>query len=134
MTSKFKIGDLICKPKGYAFDGVVVAVFTTMAMEVRVVAEMQTENGAGMLHIFSEAQLEKRVQAVVTPRMNGTLRHVLDENGQLRKVVGELAAGLRNHIWPTATNSVADFNKATDALKTYNSLPHVIARNSPKTE
>ena len=60
MQSKFKTGDLICKPKGYTFDGTVVAVFNTLAGEVRVVAELTTANGLGMLHIFSEAQLEKR--------------------------------------------------------------------------
>jgi hypothetical protein len=59
MTPKFKIGDLICKPKGYAFDGVIVSVFVTTKGEARVVAELKPGNGAGMLHIFSEDQLEK---------------------------------------------------------------------------
>ena len=56
MIDKFKIGDRICKPKGYSFDGVVVSVFKTLAGETRVVAELEDN---GMLHIFSESQLEK---------------------------------------------------------------------------
>jgi hypothetical protein len=59
---KFKIGDKICKPKGYTFNGTVVSVFTTLNGEIRVVAELTTENGLGMLHIFSESQLELRKQ------------------------------------------------------------------------
>jgi hypothetical protein len=53
----FKVGDKIKKPKGYAFDGVVVAVFTTTAGATRIVAELE---GNGMLHIFSELQLQLR--------------------------------------------------------------------------
>jgi hypothetical protein len=52
---KFKVGDIIYKPKGYKFDGIVVAVFKSTAGEVRIVAEL-IDNG--MLHIFSESQLE----------------------------------------------------------------------------
>lgn len=52
---KFKVGDLICKPRGYKFDGIVVAVFKNTSGEVRIVAELI---GNGMLHIFSESQLE----------------------------------------------------------------------------
>lgn len=58
--SKFATGDLVSKPKGYAFDGEVRAVFTTKNGKVRVVAELTTANGEGMLHIFSEDQLELR--------------------------------------------------------------------------
>lgn len=57
MKSKFNIGDKVCKPKGYAFDGIVVAVFANTKGEVRIVAELE---GNGMLHIFSEGQLELR--------------------------------------------------------------------------
>lgn len=57
---KFKVGDKICKPKGYTFNGEVRSVFTTIAGDIRVVAELTTENGLGMLHIFSESQLELR--------------------------------------------------------------------------
>jgi len=54
---KFQIGDKIYKPKGYKFPGTVVSVFTTLNGEVRIVAELEDN---GMLHIFSESQLEKR--------------------------------------------------------------------------
>lgn len=57
---KFKVEDKICKPKGYTFDGEVRAIFTTINGSVRVVAELTTSNGLGMLHIFSESQLELR--------------------------------------------------------------------------
>jgi len=57
---KFQIGDKIRKSKGYTFNGEVRSVFTTIGGEVRVVAELTTENGIGMLHIFSESQLELR--------------------------------------------------------------------------
>lgn len=52
---KFKIGDVVYKPKGYKFPGVVVAIFKTTSGETRVVAEMRDN---GMLHIFNESQLE----------------------------------------------------------------------------
>lgn len=55
---KFKIGDKIKKSKGYTFNGTVVSVFQNLAGETRIVAELTTENGLGMLHIFSESQLE----------------------------------------------------------------------------
>ena len=55
---KFKVGDLVCKPKGYSFNGQVRSVFETSSGEVRVVAELSPGNGGGMLHIFSENQLE----------------------------------------------------------------------------
>lgn len=55
--SKFKIGDKVYKPKGYKFPGIVVAVFETTNGDIRVVAEMEDN---GMLHIFSESQLELR--------------------------------------------------------------------------
>jgi len=54
---KFKVTDKVYKPKGYSFDGIIVAVFTTTKGEIRVVAELE---GNGMLHIFSESQLELR--------------------------------------------------------------------------
>jgi len=55
--SKFKIGDRIYKPKGYAFPGIIVSVFETTTGEIRLVAEL---DNTGMLHIFSESQLEHR--------------------------------------------------------------------------
>lgn len=56
----FRVGDLVSKPKGYSFDGNVRSVFQTLAGEVRIVAELTTSNGLGMLHIFSPSQLEPR--------------------------------------------------------------------------
>jgi len=53
---KFKIGDKVYKPKGYKFPGTVVSVFKTTNGDIRVVAELDDN---GMLHIFSESQLEK---------------------------------------------------------------------------
>lgn len=57
MESKFKIGDKVHKPKGYKFPGIVVSVFINTSGDVRIVAEMEDN---GMLHIFSESQLELR--------------------------------------------------------------------------
>ncbi len=56
-ASKFKIGDKIKKPKGYAFDGIIVSIFQTTKGENRIVAELENN---GMLHIFNENQLELR--------------------------------------------------------------------------
>lgn len=52
---KFKVGDEVYKPKGYKFPGIVVSVFETTNGDIRIVAEMKDN---GMLHIFSESQLE----------------------------------------------------------------------------
>lgn len=52
---KFKVGDKVYKSKGYKFPGTVVSVFRTTSDEIRVVAELENN---GMLHIFSESQLE----------------------------------------------------------------------------
>jgi hypothetical protein len=57
MESKLKLGDKVCKPKGYSFDGIIVSVFQNTKGEIRVVAELE---GNGMLHIFSQNQLELR--------------------------------------------------------------------------
>jgi hypothetical protein len=53
----FKIGDKVRKPKGYAFDGIIVSIFENTSGEIRIVAELE---GNGMLHIFSPSQLELR--------------------------------------------------------------------------
>jgi len=53
--TKFKIGDLVFKPKGYQFPGTIVSIFQTTKGETRIVAEMRDN---GMLHIFNESQLE----------------------------------------------------------------------------
>ena len=52
---KFKVGDKVYKPKAYKFPGIVLAVFQTTSGDTRIVAEL-IDNG--MLHIFSESQLE----------------------------------------------------------------------------
>lgn len=57
MEGKFKEGDKVYKPKGYTFDGIIVSVFKNTKGETRLVAELE---GNGMLHIFSESQLELR--------------------------------------------------------------------------
>lgn len=54
---RFRVGDRVFKPEGYSFDGVVVAVFKNTKGQTRIVAELE---GNGMLHIFSEKQLELR--------------------------------------------------------------------------
>jgi hypothetical protein len=53
----FEVGDFICKPKGYKFDGVVVSIFENTSGQIRIVAELENN---GMLHIFSPSQLEKK--------------------------------------------------------------------------
>ena len=55
--SKFKIGDRIYKPEGYYYDGIVVSVYENTKVQTRVVAELENN---GMLHIFTEKQLELR--------------------------------------------------------------------------
>ena len=60
MKDNIKIGDKVSKSKGYAFDGVVVAVFKNTKGQTRIVAEhygSQTDESGGMLHIFAESQL-----------------------------------------------------------------------------
>ena len=54
-TKSLSIGDKVCKPKGYPFDGTIVAAFDTLAGERRFVVD----NGYGMLHIFNENNLQK---------------------------------------------------------------------------
>jgi hypothetical protein len=56
-----KIGDKVKKVKGYAFEGEIVSVFENSKGETRIVAEHEgskTDKTGGMLHIFSESQLE----------------------------------------------------------------------------
>jgi hypothetical protein len=59
--NKFKVGDKVHKPNGYKFDGTVVSVFKNSKGETRIVAEFDYN---GMLHIFSEKQLELRVDNI----------------------------------------------------------------------
>jgi hypothetical protein len=58
-----KIGDLVCKTKGYPFPGYVVADFETVKGERRIVVEMAIyvdgiAKAIGLLHIFNPEQLE----------------------------------------------------------------------------
>lgn len=56
-TPKFKVGDRVRKPKGYAFDSIVIGVFENTKGETRIAAELEFN---GMIHIFNESQLELR--------------------------------------------------------------------------
>jgi hypothetical protein len=58
------------------------------------------------------------------------LAHVIAERDQLCAVCDELATGLQNHIWPTATGTHHDYNKAKQAIENYLMLPHVQERNN----
>lgn len=53
-----KIGDRVQKTKGYAWPGVIVADFTTLAGERRIVVECTVPEVAGALHIYNPEQLE----------------------------------------------------------------------------
>lgn len=66
--NKFNIGDRVFKPKGYKFEGEVRGVFFNRAGEIWVAVELVNQQvtiaggfapGNGMIHIFSENQLEK---------------------------------------------------------------------------
>jgi hypothetical protein len=57
-VERLRIGDLVQKPDGYPFDGVVVSAFTTQAGLTRYVVE--SEIAPGMLHIFSGKQIKRR--------------------------------------------------------------------------
>jgi len=54
----FTVGDAVRKPKGYPFNGFVVAAFVNRAGAVRYVVEHKDETG--MLHIYSASHLELR--------------------------------------------------------------------------
>jgi len=60
MLPKFKIEDKVEKVNGYKWPGVVVSVFTTLEGKVRYVVECTVPEVAGALHIYSEAQIERR--------------------------------------------------------------------------
>jgi hypothetical protein len=55
----FEVGDLVRKRSGYEYPGVIVAVFTTRAGQVRYVVEADHPSFSGMLHIFDGKQLER---------------------------------------------------------------------------
>ena len=80
---KFKVGDKICKPTGdYRFDGEIRSVFEKSNGVVRVVAE---QDGTGMLHIYSESQLELRTYENITELHLNRIKKLEEENRQLRK-------------------------------------------------
>ena len=69
MVHTFGVGDLVRKRAGYEYPGVVVSVFTTRAGAVRYVVEADHPAFAGMLHIFSEEQLERRPALAARERL-----------------------------------------------------------------
>lgn len=66
MPEDFRVDDLVYKPKGYRFPGVVRSVFTTFAGATRYVVEMnnEREQPTGMLHIFSASQLALQTEEI----------------------------------------------------------------------
>lgn len=70
MPEKFKVGDKVFKTKGYTFEGVIIMMGPNTSGEMRFGVELINKipqiiggtargNGDGMIHIFSENQLEK---------------------------------------------------------------------------
>ena len=59
-TVGFRERDRVEKVDGYHYPGVVVCAFDTLAGKRRYVVEADSEDFAGMLHIFSGAQLKNR--------------------------------------------------------------------------
>ena len=64
MDGVFKVGDEVEKAGGYCWPGTVVAVFSILAGQVRVVVECTVTEVAGALYIYSESQLRRRHEAV----------------------------------------------------------------------
>lgn len=56
----FFVGELVKKKQGYNFPGVIVAVFLTTKSAWRYVVECTVPGVEGMLHIYSEKDLERR--------------------------------------------------------------------------
>ena len=54
-----KIGDKVQKTKGYQWPGVIVADFTNLKGQRRLVVECTVPEVAGALHIYNPEQLEK---------------------------------------------------------------------------
>lgn len=57
VEAKFEEGDVVHKPKGYRYPGIVVCVFKTLHGKVRYVVEATGEGYEEMLHIFNGDQL-----------------------------------------------------------------------------
>ena len=88
LDSKFNVGDTIYKIKGYKFNGTVVSVFKTASNKIRVVAEMHRN---GMLHIFSEDQLELDV----TPDGTQSIQIINSAKAILDEVVTDKESGAK---------------------------------------
>lgn len=58
-----QIGDRVRKTKGYQWPGIVVADFTNLAGQRRIVVECTSPDVAGALHIYNEYQLEVTIDA-----------------------------------------------------------------------
>lgn len=59
LEPRLEVGDKVVKVGGYRYPGVVVAVFTTLSDEMRVVVECTVPDVAGMLHIYNLNQVRK---------------------------------------------------------------------------
>lgn len=57
-----EVNDMVRKKHGYNFPGIVVSVFQKLDGQTRVVVECTAPGVEGMLHIFSESNLEKVIQ------------------------------------------------------------------------
>ena len=57
-NTPYAVGNKVLKPKGYAFPGKVVSVFSTTAGETRYVVELESADAGALLHIFNGDQLE----------------------------------------------------------------------------
>ena len=55
---RFAVSDRVQKARGYKYPGVVVSRFLTLSGQVRYVVEALHPDFKGMLHIFSDEQLE----------------------------------------------------------------------------
>lgn len=53
-----KVGDRVQKLRGYKWPGIVVAVFTNLAGQPRIVVECTVPEVAGALHIYNPEQVE----------------------------------------------------------------------------
>lgn len=79
------MGDKICKPTGdYRFDGEIRSVFEKSNGVVRVVAE---QDGTGMLHIYSESQLELRTYESAINQLQNRILELQAENYSLLKTL-----------------------------------------------
>jgi hypothetical protein len=55
-----KLNQKVQKLDGYKYPGIIVAIFTTTEGKIRYVVEADHPDFRGMLHIFTDAQLEER--------------------------------------------------------------------------